>query len=69
MYALEDFKEMIGVQKIDLYQGKGRPFARVGEHRLFVAEKIDWSKPLFVIEGKYEAWWICNAGAKLLKTV
>lgn len=69
MYSYEDFKEMLGVPTINFYQGKGREFAKIGEYQIFAAERLDWNKPLFVIQGEHDAWWVCNSKAKLVRTV
>ena len=69
MYALEDFKKMIGVETIQLYKGNGRPFAKVGDHQIFVSKEINWNNPLFIMQGKYDAWWICNSKANTFKEI
>lgn len=69
MYALEDFKKMIGVEKIQLYKGNGRPFAQVGDHKIMVSQQINWNNPLFIMQGKYDAWWLCNSKATAFKEI
>jgi hypothetical protein len=69
MYALNDFKKMIGVETIQLHRGKGRPFAKIGEHQIFVSEKINWDKPLFIMKGEHDAWWVCNSKATFFKEI
>jgi hypothetical protein len=69
MYALNDFKKMIGVETIQLYKGDGRPFAQVGDHKIMVSEKINWNNPLFVMQGEHDAWWVCNSKAKFFKEI
>lgn len=69
MYALETFKKTLGVEKIELLQGKGRMFARINEQDIFVSSNINWSKPVYVVKGKYDAWWFCNSVATVVKVV
>lgn len=52
MQSLAQFKETIGIEKIELMQGKGRKFANLpDDSQLFVGQKtvVDGSQPLFVI--------------------
>jgi hypothetical protein len=69
MYALNDFKKMIGVETIQLYKGDGRPFAQIGDHKVLVSERINWNKPLFIIKGEHDAWWVCNSKATFFKEI
>jgi hypothetical protein len=61
MMTLENFKTMVGVETIDLLKGKGRAFAKVGTHQVFAAEGLDTTKEIYVVLGKYDAYWLCNS--------
>ncbi len=54
MKSFAQFKAENNVSKIDLLQGKGRMYAKVGSTDLIVGKTTDLSKPLFVIHGTKE---------------
>jgi len=54
MKTLEQFKLENGLNKIDLLQGKGRMYARVGNIDVIVSKSADLTKPLFVIPATNE---------------
>jgi len=59
--SLENFKSMLGVETIDLLKGKGRAFAKVGTTQVFASKDLDTSKQMYVVLGKYDAYWLCNS--------
>jgi hypothetical protein len=78
MLSIEDFKKMCGLEKIKLFKGAGRAFGTTPIGKVFCADKLDWSKDVFVIEGNGTTkkgdslkgtFWFVNAGATLFKEV
>ena len=63
--------------KITLVRGKGRFFASTPIGKVFEANKLDWNKPVFVVEAGAEiqskkgdslagSFWFCNS--KIVET-
>lgn len=80
MYTLNGFLDACKLPEIQLLKGSGREFATTPIGKVFVADKCDWSKDVFVIEagldlksksGKSLAgtYWFCNAKAQVSRTV
>lgn len=69
MFSLKEFKRMLGIESIELYQGKGRRFAKIADTEVFVGEETDLKKELFIIKGKYDAYWLVNSNAKVVATI
>ncbi len=82
MMTLRQFLEVCGLQKIDLVQGKGRAFSTTPVGTIFVAEKLDWKKNVFITQhqggedkaGKSYAhlkgsYWFVNAAVELIGSV
>lgn len=74
--TLAQFKSQHGITSIDLKKGQGRAFGRFTSsttkqmETLFVAEKCDLTKPLFVNLGAHNAYWLGNSeAAKDLATI
>ena len=69
MLRLEDFKAMLGVKDINLWQADGRMFATIGETKLFVGQNTDLKKQTFIMKGKYDAYWLVNSKAQIVATI
>ena len=81
MYTLNGFLDACKLPEIQLLKGSGREFATTPIGKVFVAEKCDWSKEVFVIEAGPEmvskktgkslagTYWFCNAKAQISRTV
>lgn len=55
MKSFAQFKQENGLTKIDLLQGKGRMYAKVGSIDLIVGKETKLDQPLYVIHGVNEA--------------
>ena len=77
MLTKNQFLEMCGIEKLQLFKGKGREFATTPIGKVFAAEGIKWNEPVFVSEhdGKPTkdgkdcthlkgTFWFVNAAAK-----
>lgn len=78
MMPLEQFKRICKLDSIDFIQGKGRAFTSTPVGKLFAAQKLDTSKPMYVcvaenIPGKPDldgSLWLVNSnGLKAAFTV
>jgi hypothetical protein len=75
--ALSTFKETVGLKTLQFMKGRGRQYCALPNGKtLFMAAKLDKSKPLFVFtaptgakSGKGEdisgSLWVCNQNATL----
>lgn len=70
MRTLNQFKQELGVQSIDLLKGNGRMYATVGDKSIIVGSNTDMNKPLFVIHNSDKGFYcIVNSAATVAATV
>ena len=62
--SLDTFKQMNGIEKVQVIKGEGRMFADTVAGRIYFAEKVDLKKPLFVAKGAYDSYWAFNQNVK-----
>lgn len=69
MTTLNQFKQEMGVQSIDLMQGNGRMYATVKDKSLIVGTNTDMAKPLFVIWNDKGFYCLVNSAAKVVQSI
>ena len=78
--TLEAFKMACNMPEITLMKGKGREFASTPIGKVFEANKLDWNKPVFVVEAGADivskkgdnlagSFWFCNSNIVETKDV
>ncbi len=69
MKTLNQFKQELGIQSIDLMQGKGRMYATIGDKSLVVGTTTDLKKELFVIWNDKGFYCLVNSAAKVVQSI
>ncbi len=70
MESLAQFKQRLNISQIDLMQGKGRMFAKIGNDTdLVVGTTTDLNKELFVMWNDKGFYCLVNSAAKVVKSI
>jgi hypothetical protein len=80
MMTLRTFLNVCQLEKLDLVKGKGREFATTPVGKIFAASKMDWQKPVFIIQAGEDVmsakgeslagtYWFCNSAVQVTRTL
>ena len=80
MMTLKTFLQVCKIEKLDLVKGKGREFATTPIGKVFAASKMDWQKPVFIIQAGEDvvsskgeslagSYWFCNSAVQVSRTL